>query len=65
MTPEQRDKGLVVASDGNMALAVCYLSNYFKIKATIFIPTVCIKQKVEMMRYYGKEWVELRMHGES
>jgi threonine dehydratase len=61
----QRQRGVVCSSDGNLAQAVAYLCNHFSVKGTIYIPEVCFQWKVELIRKYGKQWVEIVFLGDN
>lgn len=64
--PEQeRQRGVVCASAGNHAQGVAYSCHILKVKATIFMPTTTPKQKVEQVRFFGKEYVEVVLAGDS
>ena len=64
--PEQeRQRGVVCASAGNHAQGVAYSCHILKVKATIFMPTPTPKQKVEQVRFFGKEYVEVVLAGDS
>ena len=62
---QQRQRGVVCASAGNHAQGVAYSCHILKVKATIFMPTTTPKQKVEQVRFFGKEYVEVVLVGDS
>ena len=49
--------GVVAASGGNHGAAVAYAAHRLGIPATIFIPSVCSRAKVERIRSYGAETI--------
>jgi threonine dehydratase len=49
--------GVVAASGGNHGVAVAYAAMKLKRRATIFVPTVASKAKMERIRDYGAELV--------
>ena len=64
--PEQeRERGVVCASAGNHAQGVAYSCHILKVKATIFMPTPTPKQKVKQVRFFGKEYVDVVLAGDS
>ena len=64
--PEQeRQRGVVCASAGNHAQGVAYSCHILRVKATIFMPTTTPKQKVQQVRFFGKEYVEVVLVGDS
>ncbi|TLP72805.1 threonine ammonia-lyase [Maribacter sp. ACAM166] len=65
LTTEERSLGVVCASAGNHAQGVAFACFHLKIKATIYMPSVTPKQKVEQTRLFGGEWVEIVLEGDS
>ena len=55
---EDRNRGLITASAGNHAQGVAFAAREFGCKATIVMPTVTPKNKVNRTKSYGAE-VEL------
>jgi len=58
LTPEQRAHGLATLSSGNMAQAVGYVANLFKVHSRVAVSERSAKTKIEACRRYGSE-VEL------
>lgn len=65
LTQVERDKGVVCASAGNHAQGVAYSCFLLKIKGVIYMPTTTPAQKIEQVRMFGKEWVEVRLEGDT
>jgi threonine dehydratase len=63
--PELQSKGVVAASAGNHAQGVALACALKGIQAYIFMPKNSPLQKVEAVRFYGKEKVKITFVGES
>lgn len=57
--------GVVCASAGNHAQGVAYSCNELKIKGVIFMPTVTPNQKLNKVKKFGGEYVEVKMIGDN
>lgn len=53
LSPEQRDKGCVVASSGNHGAAVAYAMQRLGVSGVIFVPEQTARSKVDAIRSYG------------
>ena len=53
LSPEQRDKGCVVASSGNHGAAVAYAMQELNMNGVIFVPEQTSTAKVDAIRSYG------------
>lgn len=62
---EENKRGVVCASAGNHAQGVAYSCQLLKVKATIFMPSPTPRQKVEQVRFFGKEFVEIVLVGDT
>ena len=62
---EDRKKGVVCASAGNHAQGVAWSCAKLKIKGFIYMPKNTPKQKIERVRNFGKEWIDLCLVGET
>ncbi len=58
-------KGVVCASAGNHAQGVAFACNHLGIKATIYMPSVTPKQKVEQTKMFGDSWVTVVLEGDT
>ena len=57
--------GIVCASAGNHAQGVAFSCKKLKIKGVIFMPQVTPPQKVERVKYFGENFVEIKLEGEN
>ena len=55
--------GVVCASAGNHAQGVAYSCRVLKVKGVIFMPNTTPLQKVNQVRFFGKEYVEIILTG--
>lgn len=62
---EDLEKGIVCASAGNHAQGVAYSCQALKIKGRIFMPSTTPKQKVSQVKFFGKEFVEVVLVGDT
>ncbi|UWX56206.1 threonine ammonia-lyase IlvA [Maribacter litopenaei] len=62
---EERRHGVVCASAGNHAQGVAFACRHLKIKATIYMPSVTPRQKVEQTRMFGEEWASIVPEGDT
>ncbi|MFM6947772.1 MAG: threonine ammonia-lyase IlvA [Aquirufa sp.] len=62
---ELRQKGVVAASAGNHAQGVAYACASLKIHATIFMPQSTPLQKVEAVRFFGKDFARIKLIGDT
>ncbi|ASV32457.1 threonine ammonia-lyase IlvA [Maribacter cobaltidurans] len=62
---EERKHGVVCASAGNHAQGVAFACKHLKIEATIYMPAVTPKQKVEQTKMFGEEWVTVVLEGDT
>ena len=65
LTDEEKKRGIVCASAGNHAQGVAWSCDALKIKGAIFMPAVSPNQKVEKVRHFGGEYVEVILTGET
>ncbi|MEO0897982.1 MAG: threonine ammonia-lyase [Bacteroidota bacterium] len=61
----QKKQGVVCASAGNHAQGVAYACQILGIHAHIFMPSTTPKQKVDQVKYFGGEWVEVVLTGDT
>jgi threonine dehydratase len=62
---ELRRKGVVAASAGNHAQGVAFACASLQIHATIFMPKSTPLQKVEAVRFFGKDYVRIKLVGNN
>lgn len=65
LAQEQKDRGVVCASAGNHAQGVAMACALMQVKGMIFMPTVTPLQKVNKVRSFGKEYVEVVLTGDT
>ena len=54
-----KDKGIICASTGNHAQAVAYCCHNFGIDGIVYIPKGTPQQKINMIKYYGKDNIRI------
>ncbi|WP_273717767.1 MULTISPECIES: threonine ammonia-lyase IlvA [Bartonella] len=59
------DSAFVCASAGNHAQGVSFVCRYFKRKGVVFMPMTTPQQKIEKTRIFGKEFIDIRLVGET
>jgi threonine dehydratase len=65
ISPENLKNGIVCASAGNHAQGVAFSCSKLQIKGSIFMPTTTPKQKIEQVRMFGKEFIEIVLTGDT
>ena len=65
IAPENMENGIVCASAGNHAQGVAFSCSKLKIKGSIFMPVTTPKQKIEQVRMFGKEFIEIILTGDT
>ena len=63
--PESLKNGIVCASAGNHTQGVAFACSKLQIKGSIFMPTTTPKQKIEQVRMFGKEFIEIILTGDT
>ena len=59
------DKGVIAASAGNHAQGVAYCAAQKQVRATIVMPQTTPDIKVDAVRTFGGDWVNIVLHGSS
>jgi threonine dehydratase len=62
---EEAVRGVVCASAGNHAQGVAYACSLLGIPGTVFMPAITPMQKIDRVRHFGGELVEVRLVGDS
>ena len=57
--------GIVCASAGNHAQGVAFSCNKLHIMGSIYMPTTTPKQKIEQVRMFGKEYIDIVLTGDT
>ena len=65
LNEEERLKGVVCASAGNHAQGVALSCAKLKIKGTIYMPKTAPMQKVDKVRQFGKEFIDIILFGDT
>jgi len=65
LNPSQLEKGVVCASAGNHAQGVAYSCFLKKAKGVIFMPLPTPKQKLERVKIFGGEYIEIVLTGDT
>jgi threonine dehydratase len=65
LSQEDRQKGVVCASAGNHAQGVAYSCKALGIKGKIFMPSTTPRQKVNQVKFFGGENVEVKLIGDT
>ena len=60
-----KERGVVCASAGNHAQGVAYTCKEMGIPATIFMPITTPQQKIGQVRFFGGEYVDIRLVGDT
>lgn len=65
LSEEARSNGVICASAGNHAQGFAYSCNLLKIKGKVYMPSTTPKQKVDKVRFFGKEFVSVVLFGDT
>lgn len=65
LTNEELKNGIVCASAGNHAQGVAYACKKLKVKGTIFMPVTTPHQKIDQVKMFGGEFIEIQLFGDS
>ncbi len=65
INPELMKNGIVCASAGNHAQGVAFSCNKLQIMGSIFMPTTTPKQKIEQVKMFGREFIEIVITGDT
>lgn len=65
LTQEQRANGIVCASAGNHAQGVAYSCMQLGIQGKIYMPVTTPKQKIQQVKMFGKQFVEIVLFGDT
>ncbi|MEO9870445.1 threonine ammonia-lyase IlvA [Ekhidna sp.] len=65
LSPQELANGVVCASAGNHAQGVALSCQKLQTKGVIFMPSTTPMQKVEQVRMFGKEYVEIQLEGDT
>ncbi|MCU0449966.1 MAG: threonine ammonia-lyase [Bernardetiaceae bacterium] len=65
LSRSELERGVVCASAGNHAQGVAFSCKLLKIKGTIFMPTPAPQQKVKQVKFFGREYVDIVLTGDT
>jgi len=61
----QLEKGVVCASAGNHAQGFAYSCKKLGVKGVVFMPIITPQQKVQQTKFFGEEFIEIRLVGDT
>lgn len=65
LTEEEMAHGIVCASAGNHAQGVAYAAKLRGVKARIYMPSVTPQQKIQRVKLFGQEFVQVKIYGDT
>ncbi|SEN47150.1 L-threonine ammonia-lyase [Amphibacillus marinus] len=65
LSTAELQKGVVCASAGNHAQGVAFSCNALKVKGKVFMPTTTPRQKVNRVAFFGGEYVDIILTGDT
>ena len=65
LSPKDSENGVVCASAGNHAQGVALSCKLLEIKGTIYMPTPTPNQKIEQVKMFGGEFIEIKLEGDT
>ena len=65
LSDDQRASGVVCASAGNHAQGVAYSCKHLDIKGVIYMPAITSKQKINQVRMFGGEKIQIVLAGDT
>jgi threonine dehydratase len=65
LTLKQSECGVVCASAGNHAQGVALSCKLLKIKGTIYMPAPTPNQKIEQVKMFGEDFIEIKLEGDT
>lgn len=65
LTAQEAKKGVVCASAGNHAQGVALSCKLLKIEGTIYMPTPTPKQKIEQVKMFGGDFINIKLEGDT
>lgn len=61
----QLERGVVCASAGNHAQGFAFSCHKLRVKGVVFMPVITPKQKVNQVRLFGEDQIEIRLTGDT
>lgn len=65
LTDEEKKKGVICASAGNHAQGFAMACKLLEVKGKVFMPTTTPKQKINKVKFFGREFVEVILVGDN
>ena len=65
LSPDVLKYGIVCASAGNHAQGVAFSCNKLQIMGSIYMPTTTPKQKIEQVKMFGREYIDIVLTGDT
>ena len=65
LSNEEKNKGVICASAGNHAQGVALCCKEIQVKGTIVMPETTPKQKINMVKSFGEDWVTIILVGDT
>jgi threonine dehydratase len=65
LSADERSRGVVCASAGNHAQGVAFACKYLGIKGVIYMPAITPKQKINQVRMFGGDNIEIVLTGDT
>ena len=65
MSEKEQANGIVCASAGNHAQGVALACHSLQVNGRIFMPETTPRQKIEKVKFFGKEWIEIILSGDT
>lgn len=65
LSTDQLTRGVICASAGNHAQGVAYSCSLLKTKGVVFMPVTTPDQKIEQVRMFGGNYVDIRLKGDT
>jgi threonine dehydratase len=65
LVAQQKERGIVCASAGNHAQGVALSCKLLKIKGTIYMPSPTPNQKIEQVKMFGEEYIDVVIEGDT
>lgn len=62
---KENTNGLICASAGNHAQGFAYSCNKLNLNGTIYVPQITPSQKLNRIRYYGKDNITIKLYGNN
>ena len=65
LTSDEKERGIVCASAGNHAQGVALSCKLLKIKGTIFMPSPTPNQKINQVKMFGEDFINIVIEGDT